>query len=105
MGNANISEVVEEVGRILDASKEDVKALWRSDIVQKMIRRRRLRLDEWAELYAFICNCCQGLIPCSDLTGNSFLSAIDRVAAGDYIPSTGKHYSIHISLLSAYRLP
>lgn len=104
MGIANISEVVEEVGRILDASKEDVKALWRSDIVQKMIRRRRLRLDEWAELYAFICNCCQDLIPCSDLTGNSFLSAIDRVAAGDYIPSTGKH-SIHTSLLSAYRLP
>jgi hypothetical protein len=27
---------------------------------------------------------------CSDLTGNSFLSAIDRVAAGGYIPSTGE---------------
>jgi guanine nucleotide-binding protein alpha-1 subunit len=54
-GNSvNVSEVVEEVGRILDASKEDVKALWRSDVVQKMIKRRRLRLEEWAELYAFI---------------------------------------------------
>jgi len=52
-GNFNVYEVVEEVGRILDASKEDVKALWRSDVVQKMIRRRRLRLEEWAELYAF----------------------------------------------------
>jgi hypothetical protein len=48
-----VSEVVEEVGRILDASKEDVKALWWSDIVQKMIKRRRLRLEEWAELYVF----------------------------------------------------
>jgi guanine nucleotide-binding protein alpha-1 subunit len=47
----NLSEAIEEVGRILDASKEDVKALWRSDVVQKMIRRRRLRLEEWAELY------------------------------------------------------
>lgn len=46
-----VSEVVEEVGRILLASKEDVKALWRSDVVQKMIKRRRLRLEEWTELY------------------------------------------------------
>ena len=53
--NVNFSEVVEEVGRILDASKEDIKALWRSDVVQKMIKRRRLRLEEWAELYALIC--------------------------------------------------
>jgi guanine nucleotide-binding protein subunit alpha len=66
-GNVNVSEVVEEVGRILDASKEDVKALWESDVVQKMIKRRRLRLEEWAEF---------------------FLGAIDRVSAGDYIPST-----------------
>jgi guanine nucleotide-binding protein subunit alpha len=65
--NVNVSEVVEEVGRILDASKEDIKALWRSDVVQKMIKRRRLRLEEWAEF---------------------FLTAIDRVAAGGYIPST-----------------
>jgi guanine nucleotide-binding protein subunit alpha len=55
-GNSmNVAEVVEEVGRILDASKEDVKALWRSDVVQKMIKRRRLRLEEWAELYVFVC--------------------------------------------------
>jgi guanine nucleotide-binding protein subunit alpha len=53
--NVNVSEAVEEVGRILDASKEDIKALWRSDVVQKMIKRRRLRLEEWAELYALIC--------------------------------------------------
>jgi guanine nucleotide-binding protein alpha-1 subunit len=50
----NVYEVVEEVGRILAASKEDIKALWRSDVVQKMIKRRRLRLEEWAELYAFL---------------------------------------------------
>lgn len=65
--NLAVSEVVEEVGRILLASKEDVKALWRSDVVQKMIKRRRLRLEEWTEF---------------------FLAAIDRVAAKGYIPST-----------------
>ncbi|KAH9960924.1 G-alpha-domain-containing protein [Russula dissimulans] len=63
----NVYEVVEEVGRILAASKEDIKALWRSDVVQKMIKRRRLRLEEWAEF---------------------FLTAIDRVSARDYVPST-----------------
>ena len=46
----NVAEAVEEVCRILDASKEDVKTLWRSDVVQQMIKRRRLRLEEWAEL-------------------------------------------------------
>jgi guanine nucleotide-binding protein alpha-1 subunit len=51
---SNVAEVVEEVGRILDASKEDIRALWRSDVVQKMIKRRRLRLEEWAELYVSI---------------------------------------------------
>jgi hypothetical protein len=49
----NVAEAVEEVCRILDASKEDVKTLWRSDVVQKMIKRRRLRLEEWAELSVF----------------------------------------------------
>jgi hypothetical protein len=39
--NLDVSEVrvIEEVGRILDNSKEDVKALWRSDVVQKMTMR------------------------------------------------------------------
>ena len=50
VNSLNVAEAVEEVGRILDASKENVKALWRSDVVQKMIKRRRLRLEEWAEL-------------------------------------------------------
>jgi guanine nucleotide-binding protein alpha-1 subunit len=51
---SNVAEVIEEVARILDASKEDVKTLWGSDVVQKMIKRRRLRLEEWAELYVYI---------------------------------------------------
>jgi len=88
--SVTVSEVVEEVGRILDASKEDVKALWRSDVVQTMIKRRRLRLEEWAELYVFI-RAHRRLVLSSELPGNSFLSAIDRVAARDYIPSTGEY--------------
>ncbi|KAN0132833.1 Guanine nucleotide binding protein (G-protein), alpha subunit [Lactarius tabidus] len=63
----NVAEAVEEVCRILDASKEDVKTLWRSEVVQKMIKCRRLRLEEWAEF---------------------FLGDIDRVSARDYVPST-----------------
>ena len=83
----NLSEAIEEVGRILDASKEDVKALWRSDVVQKMIRRRRLRLEEWAELYVSFRIC---PIKDADLPHASFLGDIDRVAARDYVPSTGE---------------
>jgi hypothetical protein len=55
-----------------------------------MIKRRRLRLEEWAELYVFI-RAHRRLVLSSELPGNSFLSAIDRVAARDYIPSTGEY--------------
>jgi guanine nucleotide-binding protein subunit alpha len=91
--NSAVSEVVEEVGRILDNSKEDVKALWRSDVVQKMIKRRRLRLEEWTELYVPMLK----LNVPPDLIVNSFLAAIDRVAARGYVPSTGKSFDLPFS--------
>ena len=50
MNSSNVAGAIEEVCRILDASKEDIKTLWRSDVVQNMIKRRRLRLEEWTEL-------------------------------------------------------
>ena len=43
-------EIVEVVCKILEECQEDVKSLWETEVVQKMIRRRRLRLDEWSEL-------------------------------------------------------
>ncbi|KAI0045870.1 G-alpha-domain-containing protein [Auriscalpium vulgare] len=61
------AEIVEDIGRLLDGSRDDVKTLWNSDIVRRMIKKRRLRLEEWSEF---------------------FLLAIDRVAAKDYVPST-----------------
>lgn len=45
------------------------------------------------------------MIPCSDVTGGSFLSEIDRVAAGDYIPSTGGHCDSPFYVLSAHGSP
>lgn len=42
-------ELVEEIAQILEASLVDIRALWESDAVQKLISRRRLRMEEWAE--------------------------------------------------------
>lgn len=42
-------ELVEEIAQILEASHEDIRVLWQSDAVQKLISRRRLRMEEWAE--------------------------------------------------------
>jgi hypothetical protein len=53
MNSPNVAGAIEEVCRILDASKEDVKTLWRSEVVQNMIKCRRLRLEEWTELSVF----------------------------------------------------
>lgn len=42
-------ELVEEVAQILEASHEDIRALWENEAVQRLISRRRLRMEEWAE--------------------------------------------------------
>jgi guanine nucleotide-binding protein alpha-1 subunit len=43
--------LVEEVGRMLTVSKDDIKELWNHPIVRGMIVRRKLKLDEWSELW------------------------------------------------------
>ena len=46
--------MVQEVGRLLYACEEDVRELWAHPTVKGMIAKRRLKLDEWSELYVFI---------------------------------------------------
>ncbi|KAJ4494701.1 G-protein alpha subunit [Lentinula edodes] len=59
--------LVQDVSRMLDASKDDIRELWAHPTVKGLIVRRRLKLDEWSEF---------------------FLRHITRVAASDYVPST-----------------
>ncbi|KAE9402907.1 guanine nucleotide-binding protein alpha-1 subunit [Gymnopus androsaceus JB14] len=59
--------LVQDVSRMLEASKDDIRELWAHPTVKGLIARRRLKLDEWSEF---------------------FLRHITRVAASDYIPST-----------------
>lgn len=42
--------LVEEVGRMLEVSETDIRALWDHPTVRGMIAKRRLKLDEWSEL-------------------------------------------------------
>jgi guanine nucleotide-binding protein subunit alpha len=41
--------LVEEVGRMLTLSKDDIKELWSHPTVRGLIARRKLKLDEWSE--------------------------------------------------------
>ncbi|GLB40245.1 putative guanine nucleotide-binding protein [Lyophyllum shimeji] len=59
--------LVQDVGRMLAAAKDDIKDLWSHPTVKGLIARRKLKLDEWSEF---------------------FLRHISRVAAPDYIPTT-----------------
>lgn len=43
--------LVQDVGRMLAASKDDIKELWGHPTVRGLIARRKLKLDEWSELY------------------------------------------------------
>lgn len=42
--------LVQDVGRMLDAAKDDIKELWNHPTVRGLINKRRLKLDEWSEL-------------------------------------------------------
>ncbi|KAJ8519069.1 hypothetical protein ONZ45_g3954 [Pleurotus djamor] len=59
--------LVQEVGGLLEACKEDIQTLWGHATVKVLMAKRKLKLDEWSEF---------------------FLSHISRVAAPDYIPTT-----------------
>ncbi|KZT29596.1 G-protein alpha subunit [Neolentinus lepideus HHB14362 ss-1] len=59
-------ELVQDVAKMLDASKDDIQELWEHPTVRRMIAGRKLRLEEWAEF---------------------FLSNIVRVAEPGYVPT------------------
>ncbi|KAG5647351.1 hypothetical protein DXG03_000419 [Asterophora parasitica] len=59
--------LVQDVGRMLTAAKDDIKELWSHPTVKGLIARRKLKLDEWSEF---------------------FLRHISRVAAPNYTPTT-----------------
>ncbi|KAG5652163.1 hypothetical protein H0H81_006048 [Sphagnurus paluster] len=91
--------LVQDVGRMLTAAKDDIKELWDHPTVKGLITRRKLKLDEWSELCGFhtsVSNTHQ-LTPMY-----SFLQHISRIAATDYIPSTGTSVLISILCIHAY---
>ncbi|KAJ7455260.1 guanine nucleotide-binding protein [Mycena galericulata] len=59
--------LLQEVGRMLSALKEDIRELWAHPTVKGLIMKRKLKLDEWSEF---------------------FLKDITRIAAPEYIPTT-----------------
>ncbi|KAJ6513044.1 guanine nucleotide-binding protein [Mycena sanguinolenta] len=59
--------LLQDVGRLLSALKEDVRELWAHPTVKGLIMKRKLKLDEWSEF---------------------FLKDITRIAAPEYVPTT-----------------
>jgi hypothetical protein len=75
-----------DVARMLALFESDIKELWNHPTVKGMIAKRRLKLDEWSEL----CVVGRSISYANHLPSYSFLKHIARVAASDYIPSTGQ---------------
>ncbi|KAJ7859136.1 guanine nucleotide-binding protein [Mycena olivaceomarginata] len=59
--------LLQDVGRMLSALKDDVRELWAHPTVKGLIMKRKLKLDEWSEF---------------------FLKDITRIAAPEYVPTT-----------------
>lgn len=66
-------------------AKDDIKELWQHPSVRALIKKRRLRLDDSAELYVILCASAS-----TCLSVFSFLNSIDRIGTVDYLPSTGE---------------
>jgi hypothetical protein len=45
--------LVQDVGHLLEVCEGDIKELWSNPTVKGLIVRRRLKLDEWSELYEY----------------------------------------------------
>ena len=46
--------LVQEVGHLLEVCEGDIKELWSNPTVKGLIVKRRLKLDEWSELYEYL---------------------------------------------------
>jgi guanine nucleotide-binding protein alpha-1 subunit len=73
-----------ETAEVLASCAEDIKALWADEIVQEMLKRRKLRLELLPGLYVTRCTCCTAYSrPLSFLQEGD----VDRIASRDYQPS------------------
>jgi guanine nucleotide-binding protein subunit alpha len=77
--------LLQDVGRMLSALKDDVRELWAHPTVKGLIMKRKLKLDEWSELYVFVFLAYRPYLT----TLFSFLKDITRIAAPEYVPTTG----------------
>ena len=47
--------LVQDVGHLLEVCEGDIKELWSNSTVKGLMVKRRLKLDEWSELYEYFC--------------------------------------------------
>jgi len=59
--------LVDDVARMLEQSRDDIRTLWENQVVRALMTSRKLKLDEWSEF---------------------FLNDISRISARNYVPST-----------------
>jgi len=48
---SNADPLIEEVASMLYQSQDDIRILWENPVVRALISKRKLKLDEWSELY------------------------------------------------------
>jgi guanine nucleotide-binding protein subunit alpha len=79
--------------RTLGTMQEEIESLWRHPATKRLLRLRKLRLDESAPLYVCFYFFDKTLI------GGSFLDNLYRITETEYMPSTGTCQSAFIPTL------
>lgn len=85
--NQPVSDDLEDSRRVIEACKDDMIALWENSVVQQGLKKRNVQLQDQAGLYVYVF---LHFLPEYPHPLSSFLADVSRIAAKEYIPTSGK---------------
>ena len=95
-----VAHVTNLASRTLHSTQDEVDELWRHPAVRILLNNRRIRLDESAPLWVLSLDIGLSLKIC-----RSFLDSVKRISQPDYLPTTGKVYSLTRAVYVSNRFP
>lgn len=76
----------DDAGRVLNASSGDMIQLWNDPVIQELLRRLKIRLQDHAGLCVFL----RVFVTAGSRSMLSFLDSLERVTAIEFLPTDGK---------------
>jgi guanine nucleotide-binding protein alpha-1 subunit len=94
-------ETKDEPQEVLHSCRKDIMALWSDPLVRDILRRRKIRLEEFPGLWVIAGLLCLT----THQPYHSFLNDLERVTSLRYMPNDGRIYSLSPAMQSCNILP